>query len=355
MTNKKLLRDLRACYTGKGIVASTGHFNDVWTRDAMFASWGCLSIGDTDMVFKTLKYLLQHARDGLIPLKVGKGFQLLKFIGIRGGPARVWYTNDKNSSPPADSNSLFLITLAEYVKETGDKRLLKQWSAIDKVYRRLVAMDVDGDNLIEQGRYADWADSLKRSGKTLYSNACYAAASDAIAKLAKIARKPSSPYQRQAQRTKEALKVFWNGTCYDEQPGNRVFDSAANLLMVHWGLTTHSKAILNIVQDSEDQLPITTSCHANNQKWWLLRLVGMADYHENQRWSWISGLYLTVLREHDPKEHIRLSRLWRDKIEEDEGVYEVYEPDGRPVRRLFYRSQKPFAWGSGMMLYGLEE
>ena len=42
--------ELRACYFKQGIVAGTHHFTDYWARDAFFASFGSLAIGDTKIV-----------------------------------------------------------------------------------------------------------------------------------------------------------------------------------------------------------------------------------------------------------------------------------------------------------------
>ncbi len=36
------------------------------------------------------------------------------------------------------------------------------------------------------------------------------------------------------------------------------------------------------------------------------------------------------------------------------GVYEVYEKDGTPLKRIFYRSEHPFAWSAGLFLYASE-
>jgi hypothetical protein len=40
-----------------------------------------------------------------------------------------------------------------------------------------------------------------------------------------------------------------------------------------------------------------------------------------------------------------------EQIVKCDGVWECYERDGKPVRRLLYRSEQPFAWSAGMILW----
>lgn len=333
-----LARELRATYSESGILASTGHFNDVWSRDVAFASEASLALGDAEIVRKSLGTLIEHEREGLIPLKVGRGSQLLKFVGIHTKRERVWYSTDKNRHPPADSSGLFLIALAQYVERTGDRSLLKDEERLERVFK--VAQR------LEQGPYTDWADSLKRDGRTLFVHACAAASAKARERLS-----------GKGPRAMVDLEQFWNGKFYEERPGNGILDVAANLLVIRWSLTSHAQDILCAIADAssaQPHLPITSSpSHPLKDKYLPLVLVGMGDYHDEQRWSWIAGLYLQVLREHDPERYPPLKKAWERKVIEDGGVFEVYEPDGRPLRRLAYSSQKPFAWGAAMMLLGL--
>ena len=44
---------------------------------------------------------------------------------------------------------------------------------------------------------------------------------------------------------------------------------------------------------------------------------------------------------------IRIARL----IEKDNDVYEVYEQNGHPLKRFWYKSEKQFTWGAGFFIY----
>ncbi len=36
------------------------------------------------------------------------------------------------------------------------------------------------------------------------------------------------------------------------------------------------------------------------------------------------------------------------------GVYEIYEKTGKPVNRLIYKAEFPFAWSSGLFVYAVK-
>lgn len=40
-----------------------------------------------------------------------------------------------------------------------------------------------------------------------------------------------------------------------------------------------------------------------------------------------------------------------EQIVKYNGVYEIYEKNGKPVKRMFYQSEHPFAWSAGLYLW----
>jgi hypothetical protein len=42
-------------------------------------------------------------------------------------------------------------------------------------------------------------------------------------------------------------------------------------------------------------------------------------------------------------------------IEEHGKIFEVYEENGQPLKRLFYSSESPFAWSAGFFLWAYSE
>ena len=67
---------LRKQYAPRGVFAGATHFRDVWARDALFASFGSLAIGDVAHARDTVQFFIENLRaDGLVPLKLLKFFR----------------------------------------------------------------------------------------------------------------------------------------------------------------------------------------------------------------------------------------------------------------------------------------
>src|SRR5207247_551802 len=83
---------------------------------------------------------------------------------------------------------------------------------------------------------------------------------------------------------------------------------------------------------------------------WITRLAGIPDYHDRMVWMWLGALAVRAWLAVGRKERaLELAGRLAEIAERDGAIGEVYEPeDGRPVKRLFYRSESPFSWGSGM-------
>ena len=114
------LETLRDRYCERGILASVGHFSDVWTRDSCFATFGSLAVGDTDIAKTNLNTLAKYMKpDGQLPLRVGSKSFLLKYFGFP-GKIEGRYSEDKGVSLPVDNNSLFTISLYQYIEKTND-------------------------------------------------------------------------------------------------------------------------------------------------------------------------------------------------------------------------------------------
>ena len=91
---------------------------------------------------------------------------------------------------------------------------------------------------------------------------------------------------------------------------------------------------------------------------WTTRVVGLRHYHDRLAWSWLAGLALRCARKFkDTPEAERIAAFLEGVAERDGMISEVYEPSrGWPLfKRWAYRSEGPFAWGAGMIAYGLEE
>ena len=136
-------------------------FSDVWIRDCCFAGWGALSLNDTSVVQGFLRHVLANVKDsGQCPLRIGQKYFLLKYLHLT-GPKGPTYIEDKYVSIPVDSNALIIILFEKYIIESNDQ------SFLEKHRKNLIKvidwyLSVSSENLIMEGPYAGWADSLKK-------------------------------------------------------------------------------------------------------------------------------------------------------------------------------------------------
>jgi glycogen debranching enzyme len=355
-----LKRDLEECITSHGVFASTGVFRDLWARDSMFAVPGLLESGNAKGAHDSISRLLFAERNGQIPLKIARGSQFWRLVGFRmSGRAVAMYGNDKSPDAAIDPNMLLIIGLREYVESSNDLSILDDWTRLERAYAWLLVHMDPQTNLLVQGRYSDWADSLVRSGSTTYAQVIFCEALKSLAWLSRRLHEPDDQFVYMYKKARSALSRLWRGKYFAESLTSNRFDSAANLLAIKYGLTTsdQTKSILReCALRAKPWIlcpPMIEPSHPLCEKSFLVALAGMGAYHETHRWSWIGATYLMALKKHNPKHYSIVRDGWFKKIIADDGVYEVYEADGRPVKRLLYRSQKPFAWGAAMMIEAL--
>jgi glycogen debranching enzyme len=333
---------LRSNYSKLGINAGSNHFRALWTRDAMFASLGALELGDFYAVKRTLITLFKHQRkDGLLPFRVGNYSMIPKIFGIDfPHKVRARFGDDKNNSDVKDSNSLDVIIFNEYVKKSKDIQFAREnYEQIKK------AIDYYGNNLIVERPYANWCDSVPKKGNVLYTNVLFWKALVSMSELSG-ALGLESEYGLKADRIKEQInKVFWNGAYFNDTESSSTFSSDGNVLAIVFGLTTETqkRSILKCVERFKlEDFTLKTSHPEYSQFSLIDSLGGMSDYH-NLRWLWIGCAYSLIKKD-------MLERV-AEKISQYGMVYEVYESNGRPVKRWFYKSEINFAWSSGLFVY----
>jgi len=370
------ISDLRACYSEQGIFAGTHQFSDYWARDGLFACLGALAIGDTEIVKKELELMLTfQAHDGQIPLRVGQYFIGLKMLGLSNPKElKPRYDQDKYGSKPTDQNSLFIIAFQEYLERTRDLKFLKDnYSQLKRAIGWSLSQDRDGDDLIEEGNYAGWTDSLRKMGKVFYTNVLHCHALRIMAELSKQAgyQDDSKHYLALHAKLKSSLNTrFWNGRYYSDwidagktgTSGKRhdYFSTDGNLLAILFGIASPEQGgeIENCVARFaiSDNVPSLTNHprYPFRMQSLIDTLFGIGDYHNGLSWLWLGSLDALA------KHRLGLKAEAKTELEKiaslivlHKGVYEVYTEDGKPVNRLLYHSEHPFAWSAGLFLYAL--
>ena len=341
-TTSKYAAALRNQYAPRGVYAGASHFRDVWARDAFFASFGCIGIGDVAHARDTVQFFLDHMRhDGLIPIRIGAKDQVLNYLKLSFRHGAV-YTQDKGRNHAVDPNLLLLI-LADAVERAGGKRFNR--AELTHVAHWVVAR-LGPDGLIHQGPYADWEDSIKTRGSRLYTSVCLARALRAAATLLN-----DKTYAKRAATVERAVQTWWTGTYFADGPHEQRFMTAGNLLAIIWGIATKQQAqsILKRLARRTTVCPPSGYFKPSLQSVYLpFFLVGLSDYHTSMEWSWLAPLetlaYETI---GETVEATRRRRQFDALVERHGSVFEVYELD-KPVMRRVYRSERDFCWAIGL-------
>lgn len=361
------VNDLRACYGIFGIYAGLNHFNDYWTRDACFASFGALNVGDRDIVKRQIIHFINHRKFNWHLPKVILRSQFQKILFLTTTKSIRFRALSLLSIYHAkDQNSLFIIAASDYIKKCKDIEFAKEYIGyFEKIIQHDVSHDMDKNSLLEQSYYSDWEDSLRKTGEVLYTNICRCKALQSMAEIFNLLKNKEKheEFSGYYKKTKaEINKRFWNGQYFnDTSKGDITFSGSGNALAMIWNIATkqQAKSIAKFVDEKNlFDFTLTTNYprYSSLRVSPFLRLAGMTDYHNGMRWLWVGCAYAAGLWKHGmEKKSIDCMEKIAKKIIEYAHIYEVYEKDGTPVSRYLYKSEVPFAWSSGMFVYAVKE
>lgn len=333
----------RKQYGKEGIYAGKSHFRDYWSRDALFACFGALSLGDNEVVGVTLNNFLDHLEKGHVPLRIGSISMKKKLLHLNPGYGAV-HSQDKGNNLSIDGNALLLIIAEKYEQQTH-KKLDRE--KLEQVAAWLITNEED--HLLHEGPYSSWEDSLNLSGPRLYTNVLHYRALLAASKLLKDPK-----YAAHAVQTKLAVRKWWSDTHFTDGPKRQAFMVAGNLLAILFGISDpkQSKAILERLAKRKTVCPPAGFFTITKREGYpLFFWLGMSDYHAATiEWSWLAGAEIAAYRAiGDDTEANRREELLRDLFERSGGVCEVYEND-KPLKRLFYKTEMNFAWTMGVLI-----
>ncbi|MBW2970693.1 glycoside hydrolase family 116 protein, partial [Candidatus Woesearchaeota archaeon] len=307
-----------------------------------------------------------------IPMRVGQYFVGLKLLGIQTRhKIKPRYTQDKGRNKTTDQNSLLIIVSSMYLEKTKDFKFIENnIFKLDKSIQWNLACDKDNDLLIEECYYAGWTDSIKKSGKVLYTNVLHCEALKQISSMHhKLGDKHKSAYYLKLHLIVKAMinSLFWNGQYYTDWIDNNLrrheyFSTDGNLLAILFDIADSYKSskIQYCIEKYQINFPTPTKVSYPNypfsKRTIVDYLVGVGDYHSGIRWPWLGCLDVVVkFKLGTSRESKKLLKRISQHIVNQGTVHEVFEPDGTPVSRCIYRSQKPFAWNAGMFLYAVEQ
>ncbi len=348
------------------------NFRESWARDFSFASYGLLALKEFKVVKDTLEAFLDYQTpEGQFPVKLHSMGAATRFMHSLLGreqsteiPLRPKYLSG-HGEPSLDGQCLMVIAAIHYSFQANDHEFLKtHWNAFGKAIswtERSVRENTDG--LLTQGAFADWADSIARNGRALYTNVIYWKALREMAEAASHFELKDEIYfyVEKSERVAHAIQEhLWRPTLgyYAASDALDQLTSCGNLLAIAWGLTSTGQAnsIMDALIINGMASPVPTKVAYPPYPRHLIalenRLGGVANYHTDAAWLWIGAWHVIALaRVGRPEEaHAILSRI-AEVIVRDQQVHEVYGPDGKPLSSFWYKSESPLSWNAGMVVY----
>jgi GH15 family glucan-1,4-alpha-glucosidase len=263
-----------------------------------------------------------------------------------------------------DGNALLVIAALLYLRRFEDEPFCRaHWPALKQGLQWLEAHALGDDDLLHQGAFADWADSVSRVGRVLYTNVLYWKALRDFASVASrygydedqmifSAKASCVNSALNNQLWRQDLGYFQTSSQFD------LFNSDGNLLAIVWGLASpeQSHMILDNMQrlGMADPVPTQVTDRPYGTKFVAIenRLGGIPHYHTLAAWLWLGGWHVVALT--------RMGRLAEAKsvlerinqlIVRDGVVHEVYGEDGRPLKSFWYSSEAPLTWSAGVVVF----
>jgi glycogen debranching enzyme len=358
---------LVACDTTIGFVAGTHHFVDLWARDSLFATFGANVHGMAKRSKVTItSFLSGQRKDGLVPylilrsrMTIGKYFHHHSYYKM---PV-AHYRSNQSGGTVTDGGLMAVIAMRQYVETTKDIKFLReQYATLEKALSWYWKKFHVG--LVREWFLCEWADAVLKVGNTLYTNTLYWKALGDMAWMAQKLGKKTDVNVYAAWQSKIYIllqKKFWNGVFFADWIDYARHDyiaTHANMMAIVFGLASKDQAA-SILSYAKEHCWNGWTLESNYPKyeWWriplLQRVAGMADYH-NRGCMWLQpGIwYAVALRTVGKKKEAKdVLEALSKKIIEAGDVYEVFEKNGKPVGRLLYRSEGPFAWTAGIFLW----
>lgn len=354
----------------KAIVVCAGfrHFREPWARDFGFASFGLLAEGRPEVVNDGVRLFFRHQKaSGQLPLKLHStnlAERYLHSVFHRVQPVEANLIPrfiTAHGTRSLDSVLLLVIAWSECVLQTNDVAL-----AVDlhgQALRALAWVEryEKKDGLLHQGPFADWADSIGRRGRVLYTNVLWWKALQGLERVEALL----PPGMRTDKETSalvgdRILRAYYKpeaGYLY-QTPNDPMFAAAPNYMACAWGLTNseQSHSILDYARAKgmSDVVPsrVTDREYKFYQVGPEMWIAGIPHYHTSCSWMWIGGWHAAACVETGrTEEAAEIVERMLAIVNRDKTVFEVHAQDGQPLSTRLYHSEEPLSWNAAMILY----
>ena len=211
---------------------------------------------------------------------------------------------------------------------------------------------------------AEWNDTALKWGNLLYSNVIYWYMLDRLSAWTQSFDLDLSKQLKLKRNTvaKALRKRLWNGKYFADWYDYKrqdYFYAFGNCLAIAWGLTKKGESESILKECKKVRLSFTLETNSPKYPWWRIdifqQLIGMGNYQNKSLLWWQPVLsYLSALKKVGEQTEVdQLVKTITQKVIKDKLIYECYQRSGLPLKKILFRSECPFAWSTGMLLWAL--
>lgn len=357
---------------GTLLAAGGGQFRTLWTRDFCFAVPGLMRTGHKDLVRRQLQLLLENQReDGLIvrgldvvnpkrrvvlntvtpflPKKVTSP----NYLGRRMRPEYL----GEHKTPAIDSNVLVAQAICQYAEYTGDVgfvndnvgRIKSAWSYYANQFE---------DGFIVQPPFSDWQDSANRTGVGLYLHVLLIRAGLLLSKFGIDVSGPHNYQHVISQRFfGPHLRMFRQDEMQQVPLESNLWILESELFTDKVSRTELSEKLRRSPLWQFLGVPVSPR-YGSDQISWTTKAVGLRNYHDGLRWSWLiaeAARVSSLLNDsHEANRILRTLQYMTDDSDEIAEVYHLRKPVPFRSSAGRYRSESPFSWGAAKVIEAID-
>jgi hypothetical protein len=304
-----------ACWTGRYLAASGGHFRQFWTRDLGFSAVDLVALGQRDRLVASLTWALDAwRRAGRVTTTIFPG----------GRPRDVWTYG-------VDSLPLLLWSLRAV---DGEPLLARHRGWLAAEVTRFGGLVLDpATGLVRDDRDFSTHRDTVRSRSNAYANAM-------VVLLDRLLRETGwfpSPIPAGAQA--RFVERFWRGDRFvDRADGDEVTGDATVVPFV-FGIVPDSLGLASGLRAADelglaDPLPLRYAARRRPAAEDPVQRRLVPDYQGTAIWTSLGGWYLRLLGRADPPAARAVAARYRAAIERAGTLWEVYDGRARGTRDL---------------------
>ncbi len=325
------------CWNGRYFQTSSGHFCEFYCRDFSWCTKPLLTLGYGHKVKKTLDYALSI---------FSKHDKITTTISPKGMPF---------DAPVYGPDSLASVTRS--LSLLNDKKLvLKHKEFLNREISKFFELVIEKNTGLVKKKHFSSIKDLAIRGGSCYDNVMVAMLKNDLGKL-KVLDNPFKEYN-----LKKIIKeYFWTGEYFlDSLSSKKRVSGDANVFPFWSGVFDSKKmlkkAVASMCEANLDKsFPLRYTFHKSKEKL-VSQSTLVPNYEGNTIWAHLGMLYLTLLKKADKNSFEEHLQTYTDLVEGHKTFFEVYTPEGKVYKTLFYYADEGMLWASIFLeLYGEAE